>query len=559
MYSKKYLFWLLLVGLSLLQIIRLVSFISVYGGLEHDSGWALGTARTLAETGTYAAMVSTIIDPAPGGHINIYERYKAQDEQGRIFFAPDSIGPASIIPNAIMIKLFGADFWPYRTASLLFLFLSLLLASYLLYQVAGVLPILITHLFLFFYPHLIIYLGYDTLGEIYGLAYMLLAFVLVNLGLKSQKYRWLWFLACGLAAGLAITSKLVALLALSGLVVVCALSYREKRMGLKEIVILMLGWISPYVLWETYQFLTLTRLFDLQTYLGFKAQLWQFFVRGGSGVNVEGTWSLGFVWEKLLIIREITSPYPFVNVVVFLFVLLGGPFLIWRLDRDTVRRNLIVFLWSGWFVTWLWFILLSQNGWVRHAWYALIFTVLLLSLLVTYFWQQVNRSPQWLHRGSALLLTGLLLFGFVSQINTPDFFTAQRLVDRWYQRRLATTHTPIPWIIIPRDQQNEALAIIDQLPPSAHIFYPEGYKAAEIPTLTGRMTYPLNRRPYIGSTAEDILIITPGLISPWAKLYDKPMTIDERNLIIDSVRKEIKQRCPQVVFENDYYIICSLN
>ena len=92
----------------------------------------------------------------------------------------------------------------------------------------------------------------------------------------------------------------------------------------------------------------------------------------------------------------------------------------------------------------------------------------------------------------------------------------------------------------------------------AHIFYPEGYKAAEIPALTGRMTYPLKRRPYIGPTADDVIIIAPGLISPWAKLYDKPMTVDERNIIINSVRQEIKQKCPQVIFENDYYMICAL-
>jgi len=433
------------------------------------------------------------------------------------------------------------------------------LISFLLYQVSGLLPVLITQLFIFFYPHLIIYLGYDALGEIYGLAYMLLAFILFNLGLEARKLRWLWFLGCGLAAGLTIASKLVGLLALSGLIVICVLSYREKQLSLKEVSALIVGWIGPYLLWELYQFLTLTLLFDLQTYQSFKMQFWQFFIRGGSGVNEESPRDLGFIWKKLLLVQEISSSSQLMSVVVFLLILLSGPILLRQFYKDTMRRNIVIFLWSGWFVTSLWFIPLSQNGWVRHYWYALMFSVFLLSLLTTHFWQYFNRPPRWIHRISVLLITGLLFIGFISQVNAPDFFTARRLVERWHYQHLAESDTArIPWIIIPRAEQNEALALIRQLPASAHLYYPQGYKAAEIPPLTGRMTYPLERRVYIGPTENDVIVITPGLISPWAKFFDKPMTNDEQKIIVDSIRQEIKQECPQVILENDYYMICAL-
>ncbi len=144
--------WLIIILLTLCQLIRLINFITVYGGLEHDSGWALGTSRSLAETGRYAAMASTIADLTPGGTPNIYGRYNVQDEDGRVYFAPDSIGAGSIVPNAIIIKLFGPGFWQYRFGPLLFLFVALLSASFLLYQVGGLLSIIITNLFLFFYP-----------------------------------------------------------------------------------------------------------------------------------------------------------------------------------------------------------------------------------------------------------------------------------------------------------------------------------------------------------------------------------------------------------------------
>ncbi|MCP4371887.1 MAG: hypothetical protein GY797_27785, partial [Deltaproteobacteria bacterium] len=113
-YRNKNIQWVLIVIPILYHLIRLITFVNVYGGLEHDSGWSLGTSRLLAETGSYASIVSSVVDPTPGGNLNVHNRYKVQDEAGRIYFAPDSIGPGAIIPNAIIIKLFGPGFWQYR-------------------------------------------------------------------------------------------------------------------------------------------------------------------------------------------------------------------------------------------------------------------------------------------------------------------------------------------------------------------------------------------------------------------------------------------------------------
>ena len=560
-FQNKRVVWPIIIILTLLQLIRLVYFVSIYGGIEHDGGWALGTARTLAETGKYATMVSTIIDPTPGGHISIHDngRYKVQDELGRIFFAPDSIGPGSIIPNALIIKIFGADFWQYRTGSLLFFTIALLLSAYLLYQVGGLLAFILTNLFIFFYPHLIIYLGYEALGEIYGLAYMLLAFVLFSQGLQAEKRRWSWFLGCGLAAGLMLSSKLVGLLALSGLAVVCGLSFWEKRISVKEVLIIVGAWALPLLLWELYQFFTLTMWFDLQTYQGFKDQLWQYFVKGGSGVNASSSRDPDFIWEKLLAVREITSPAPGINVAVFLLVFLSGPFLLWRYYKNVTRRNIVIFFSVGWFTTSLWFILLSQNGWIRHYWYALIFSIFLLSLFIGYFWQHFNESPKWFNRVAALVSTGVTLVGFISQMNSPDFFTAEKVVEEMYRQRLVANHTRIPWVIIPRDQQNAAVSVLNQLPPSANLYYPGGFKSAEMALLSGRMIYPLERRPFVGPTENDVVLIGPDLISPWAKPLEKSMTQEERTTIVNSIKERINSQCPRFIFENDYYMICSLD
>lgn len=548
-----------MIVLILFQLLRLIVFANVYGGLEYDSGWALGTARSLAETGSYASVVNSIVKVTPGGHVNVAGRYKVQDEAGREYFSPGSIGPGSIIPNAMMIKLFGPGFWQYRIGSLLFFIISMLLASYLLYQVGGLLPIIIIHLFLFFYPHLTIFLGYEAMGEIYGLAYMLLAVVLFILSIQAKKYRWLWFFACGVTAGLIVVTKLVGLLSLSGLVLVGGLTYWEKRLSLKEGVMIVSGWVLPPIAWELTQFLTLTLLFDFQTYQGYKNQLFGFFLKGGSGVSAQSSRDLTFMWEKLLVVREISLFNDVISFIVFIIIFLSGPFLVWRFYKETRRRNILIILWTGWLTTSLWFVILSQNGWVRHNWYALIFGVFLLSLLTTYFWQQINESPKWVNRVAALFLTGLLLVGFIGQINTINFFASNELVKRWYQQHLATNHTRIPWMIVPRSDQAEAVAVLQQLPASARVFYPENYKSAEMALLSDRIFYTFQRRELMPPAKDDVLIVGPSVISPWRKPHESAISHSDQQAFIEGIINRVRQECPRIIFENSYYMLCALD
>ncbi len=71
-------------GLIIYQLIRIVAFVNVYGGLEHDGGWMLSISRSLAEQGTYTTMVSTIVDPNVAGAIGVDEKFDIQAPDGRI-------------------------------------------------------------------------------------------------------------------------------------------------------------------------------------------------------------------------------------------------------------------------------------------------------------------------------------------------------------------------------------------------------------------------------------------------------------------------------------------
>jgi len=89
---------------------------------------------------------------------------------------------------------------------------------------------------------------------------------------------------------------------------------------------------------------------------------------------------------------------------------------------------------------------------------------------------------------------------------------------------------------------------IKNLPPEANVYYPVAHKGAEIPTLTGRIQYPLRRRSHPGVTSHpaDVLLIPPVIVSSWT--HDPP--------IWQALQKQVDQACPRPVLKNDYYVIC---
>ena len=55
--------------------------------------------------------------------------------------------------------------------------------------------------------------------------------------------------------------------------------------------------------------------------------------------------------------------------------------LIRHLWADPARRNLVVLLWTAWFIYTVWFLNGPKNAWVRYYWYGLIWMTMLLGLI----------------------------------------------------------------------------------------------------------------------------------------------------------------------------------
>ncbi len=101
---------------------------------------------------------------------------------------------------------------------------------------------------------------------------------------------------------------------------------------------------------------------------------------------------------------------------------------------------------------------------------------------------------------------------------------------------------------MPRAAQAEVVEYIKRLPPEAHVYYHLAHKGAEIPTLTGRIQYPLNRRgaPGFDPHPADVLLIPPVIVSSWT--HDPP--------IWQALQQQVEKACPKPEVKNDFYVIC---
>jgi len=550
--SNQIIAWILLLTLTVLQLVRVIVFVNQYGGLEHDGGWLLGVSRSLAERGTFTTMVSTIVDPTVTGGRNVDGNVDVQDEQGRIwFYVANSVGPLVFGVNAFFLKIFGTDFWSLHWGSLLFFLIYLVLASVILVKAQGVAAAILFQVYLFLYPHLSIFLGYEALGEVPGLACVFLAYLVfartANQVSRSGRSptQWRWFYLSGLLMGLAINTKMLTLLSLGGITVLWLKLLWQRHSTFKDGLVLALGVLTLPVLWELTHLTVLTYVAGFDMYrLNVQGRIFHF-LNEGSGIGAQDFNGIEFLWDKVLVISEISHPAPLFSVVTLLLIILGGAGLIWHYRTNQLRQNWAILLWFGWLGNMAWFIGIAKTGWVRHAWFGLILSVLMLCLLFGETLRQIIRRPNWQSIGLMAVLAVTLVPGFVSQKEAATLFIADNLIEQWRQKQIVARYSRVPWIITPRAEQESVVDFINQLPPDAHVYYPANHKAAEIAVQTGRIFYPIARRDTMSQSPGDVVIIGITLISPWKDPG-----------IRQSLIERAKAECPNFVYQSDYYIIC---
>lgn len=545
---KQFAAYLLMTLLILYQLVRIVAFVDEYGSVEHDGGWFLGVSRSLAERGTYTSLTSTVVDPNSPAALNIDKQFTIQDPEGReYFFIGNTTGPGIVLPNAIILKIFGFGFWQSRLGPLIFFCLFLILATAMLYAIQGIVAVIVFHLYLFFFPQLYIFLGYEAFGEVPSMVYLLLSFMLFVRAIQAENQPSAWFFASGILAGLAINTRLATIIAFGGFAIIWLILFRQKKITFKNALTLIAGLLAVAALWQLYIFITLMRVSNFSAYLNHVWGRFEFFQRSIKGITpvAEG---MELFLLKAIILSEISYPNLWVSLVLALVTGLGGVLLIRQLWADPARRNMAILLWAAWLIYTLWFLNGPKNAWVRYYWYGLIWMAMLIGLMFAALIRQLSLKPGWFNGAGSLFLGMLLVFSFSTQPQAIHFFITPDLIEIWRQRQLATKDTYLPWIIIPRAEQEQVAQFIANLPPEAHIYYPEGHKTAELSFLTNRIFYTLPRRKLMGPHPDDVLIIGPAIISPWKK--ERQQRLD----ILETTHRE----CPAIVLETPNYIICAI-
>ncbi|MBI1879027.1 MAG: hypothetical protein HYR94_12550, partial [Chloroflexi bacterium] len=299
----------------------------------------------------------------------------------------------------------------------------------------------------------------------------------------------------------------------------------------------------------------LTWLTNFELFLHHAQQRLEILTEGGSGLEAQRHSGAGFIWRKFWMLEEVAHPEHWVTRVIFVALVIGSMWLLWQWRGRMYQQSLVGVIWLGWLANTVWFVGLSTTGWPRHYWSGLILAVILSCVIVTELirigWQKKEGIGWW--RPGALIMglvwLGLIGWGMASQQHVWGFFLPDELVPYWLEQRYKyVSLVGLPWILIPRAAQDEVVDYINRMPPEANVYYPYGHKAAEIPPLTGRINYPLQRRtqPGVIPHPADILLIHPFIVSPWT--HDPAMRQELLRLV--------DQSCPQPVLKNDYYIIC---
>ncbi len=530
------------------QIVRLVVFVADYGGVEHDGGWALGVARSLAERGTYTSLTSTVVDPTLTIGLNREGQVTIQDGEGReYFFIGNTMGPGVVLPSALIFKLFGVGFWQSRVGGLIFFALFLILASFILYTIGGLVSVIIFHLYLLFFPQLYVFLGYEALGEMPSMVYIFLSFLLFIKAVAVEKRRGLWYLASGLLVGVAINTRFATMIVFGGMPLIWLIAYRQQRAKLKEGLAFLSGIIIIGGAWQLYVFIGLSRIAGSGAYFEHLWGQFDFLARTAQGITpiAEG-WELFLL--KAIILSEISYSSLWLSLALAVITLTGTLWLLRQVWPEPTQRYWVILLGTAWLIYTLWFLSGPKNAWVRYYWFGLIWMVMLLALIVAALIRQARQSGQWTNWAGAILLAGLMGVSFSSQPQAISLFINPDLVELWRQRQLSTPDTYLPWIIVPRAEQMQAADFIRTLPPEATIYYPEGHKTAELSFLTNRIFYTLPRRGRVGPQPDDVLIIGPALTSSWKKERQQQQDI------LETVYRE----CPQIIFESPNYIVCAI-
>lgn len=519
-------------------LLRIIIFNINFGGVEHDSAWYLGIAKNLARNGIYASFTNTVAQEGKGNFPSIHGKWSVQDDKGFVYFpAGVTVGPSYVVPEALILKVFGNGEWQYRAWPHLTFFVFLVVIFYLTFQFGGLLSLLLLQVWLWALPQLTINFAYEAFSEHLALLFLLFSFIFYHKGRPAFS---------GLFLGLSFLTK--TLYILNGLIFLPLFIFEiiKFRKNLKStfsrLFFFFLSFISPILLFESYRYLFLASSFGKEAWDTVNNEIRQTFLISGSGLNNLYSCTLDdqFILNKFKLWWDIGLYKQWYVWIIYLIL----PLFLYKIPKEKRFLSFIMYLSS--LISLIWFVFLSSTGWGRHIFQSLIISMILFS---SAFGILFKTSKKIYFQIIVLTSAGLFAFYLLSlPKSSANFVLNQNDIDKWYTFReeRGIQHFPFAPILNLKEQEKLVEFINDNIKPEERIYYNNSFLVAEISTLSDRIFFPVKRYREYRDNKNAFLILGPYQLSRF-KLVNETYVDDT-----------IKGFCSEVIYKDENYLVCKL-
>ena len=527
--------------------LKSVLFAANFGGIEHDSGWYLGVARNLAEKGKYASYVNTIAPEEEGVYPSLHGRYSVQDKDGLSYFpAGVTVGPGYVIPQALLLKIFGSGWWQYRLWPLITFAGLILLIFVLTYNLGGGMAFSLIAVWLWLTPQLTIQFSYEAFGEHIALFYLLLSFYLLFISERFKNKRLVLFAFSGFFFSLTVLTKYLFALSGAGLGIVFVISILKTRKRIREIqywLVWLLFAILPVLAYEIYRYLYMNINFGNNGWDAINRDFIMHFKNNGSGTNLSNIdWV--FIGKKLKFWENVgINPFP-----AWLLILFTPYFFL----RNEVKKStsLYLLLFFTFVASSLWFVILSPTGWTRHVWQGLVVGMMLIVVTIAKIWN-FKRVRYLIFAVFVALLFADSPVILEEKFNATLLFGRETL-SKWEDERYVGGLQGLPTNVILSFSDQDGLKNYFEKNIDQHdrIYYAGWFLLAEVSPLVDKVFYSLDRYLEIGQVnpegGKSYLLLGPYQKGKFSIIGEKYHS------------RKVGELCDKIVYENRSYTLCRL-
>lgn len=497
-------------------------------GDSNDSGWYYSVAQLVAEEGVYGTRLNTIANDDLVA-TSIHNRPAVQSpEEYELFPSGVTVGPAFILPQALVFKLIGVGQLSRTVFPLLAFIVLVLLCSMLIKEISSTKGVLVFALLLILVPRLSVPLAIQAYAEPMGMAYLVGGLSLLYFAMKryGNLINNRILLLVGLLLGLSILTKTIYFI---GVVVIWLtiaswLDKANKRQYFKQMVSVSTGILVPLFLFEAYRFLTLFQLAGIEAWkVNIQATI-SVFINFGSGVyRASFLPSFGEVMMKLS---------SFVSVGIVVVVLVPSLLMLKRVvvGSDSRVKKLIVTLGALFGAYCMWFLFFNTTGWFRHLWPGAFFLIVIGSALA-------GKLPR------TIFVVGVIFIVATSFVlNGESTWNINSLVLGYQEgfRKNGVVQVSMP--IIPYKEQVGMVDAISKLPKGASLYYERNIFVGELLSI-GRKMQPIAR----ASSFPAYLVMGSAQQGSYALVPAEDLAAVKTNL------------CSEVIYDSMYYALCRVD